>query len=119
MELFQLLFHLTMINNNLKQYIKSICLSKKTEVCGFIVSDKNEDFFIELENKHPQSEDFFLISPIDYLKIKNKFSIKYLFHSHNNSDRFSETDIHYQKFHKLNMLIYNISSDNWSEMKCK
>ncbi len=117
--LFLQLIHLIMINHDLKEHIKSICFNKKIEVCGFIVSDKDKDFFIELDNKHPQDESFFLISPVDYLSIKNKFTIKYLFHSHNNSDRFSESDIHYQKFHRLDMLIYNISSDSWSEMKCK
>lgn len=117
--LFQQLFHLIMINDDLKQHIKSICINKNTEVCGFIVYDGIKDFFIELENKHPESNNFFLISPVDYLSIKNKFTIKYLFHNHNNSDEFSESDIYYQKFHCLDMLIYNVDTDNWSEMKCK
>lgn len=119
LELFQQLFHSIMINNELKDHIKSICINKSSEVCGFIVYDGNKESFIELENKHPLSNDFFLISPIDYLSVKNKFTIKYLFHKHNNSDNFSESDIHYQKFHCLNMLIYNVNTDNWSEMKCK
>ncbi len=117
--LFQQPFHLIMINNDLKEHIKSICINKTTEVCGFIVFDGNKEFFLELENKHPRSDNFFLISPIDYLSVKNKFTIKYLFHNHNNSDSFSESDIHYQKFHCLDMLIYNVNTDNWSEMKCK
>ena len=116
---FQQLIHLIMINDILKQKIKSICFNKPHEVCGFIVCDGAEDRFIELENKHPESDSFFLISPIDYLNIKKKFSIKYLFHKHNNSDSFSDSDIHYQKFHCLDMLIYNVNTDNWSEMKCK
>lgn len=117
--LFQQPIHLIMINDNLKQHIKSICINKSIEVCGFIVSNGIEEFFIESENKHPESNNFFLISPIDYLSIKNKFTIKYLFHNHNNSDSFSESDIYYQKFHCLDMLIYNVNTDNWSEMKCK
>lgn len=108
-----------MINDDLKQHIKSICINKDIEVCGFIVCDGIKQSFVELDNKHPESNNFFLISPIDYLSIKNKFTIKYLFHKHNNSDSFSESDIHYQKFHCLDMLIYNVNTDNWSEMKCK
>lgn len=108
-----------MINDILKQHIKSICLNKTSEVCGFIIFDGVEESFVELENKHPEANNFFLISPIDYLYVKNKFTIKYLFHKHNNSDSFSESDIHYQKFHCLDMLIYNATTDNWSEMKCK
>lgn len=99
--------------------IRSICKSKHKEVCGFIVSDNNIERFIEIENKHPDNINNFLISPIDYLSIKKNFIIKYLFHSHNNSDSFSQTDIHYQKYHNIDMLIYNIRTDNWSEMKCK
>lgn len=116
---FQQLFHMTMINKKLKEKIETICKSKEGEICGFIVFLNNEYEFLEVDNKHPSYIDNFLISPIDYLNIKKNYSIKYLFHTHNNSDSFSKTDIYYQKFHNLDMLLYNKNTNNWSEMKCK
>lgn len=108
-----------MINETLKQQIETICKSKEGEICGFIVFSDGEYSFLEVDNKHPSYNDNFLISPIDYLNVKKNYCIKYLFHSHNNSDMFSKTDIYYQKFHNLDMIIYNKNTDNWSEMKCK
>lgn len=119
LELFQQPFHIIMISLELKEKIKNICLSENKEICGFIVFDSCAYRFIKVDNKHPDCNSYFLVSPLDYLNIKNKYTIKYLFHSHNNFGGFSNTDLYYQQFHNLDMLIYDKSSDLWLEMKCK
>lgn len=89
------------------------------ETCGFVVEKENDTLFIEVENKHPDAKNFFLISPKDYLNIKNNFKIVCLFHSHISNAFFSELDIFYQKYHNMNMLLYNIETDQFKELKCK
>ena len=116
---FQQHFHMT-INNKIIDHIKSY--SKENfpkEVCGFIVESGNDIEFLPVDNKHPNNESFFIISPKDYLYIKNKYNILYFFHSHVNSSDFSGLDIFYQKYHNINMLLYNIETDEIKEMKCK
>lgn len=108
------------LKNELLDEIKTLC-NKNTalEICGFIVDDNDIYKFIQIENRHPSKENNFLISPKDYLNIKNKFKIIYLFHSHPNGEDFSKTDFKYQKYHNLNMLMYDIKNDIFKEMKCK
>jgi len=89
------------------------------EVCGFIVEKDNAIDFIVVDNKHPNKENYALISPKDYLNIKNKYTILYHFHSHIDNSDFSETDIFYQKYHNMHMLLYNINEDVFKERKCK
>lgn len=109
-----------MLKNELLNEIKALSEQySQFEICGFIVEDDNTYKFIEVENKHPDKEKHFLISPKDYLDIKNKFQIVYLFHSHPNGGNFSKTDFQYQKYHNLNMLMYDVKNDIFKEMKCK
>lgn len=121
MELFQLPFLMIMkISDDILKKIKKFALENaNVEVCGFIVEKNNFIDFIEIDNKHPDFEHHFLISPIDYLKIKKEYNILYLFHSHFENACFSETDIKYQKYHNLNMLLYVIKPDSFLEMMCK
>lgn len=108
------------INNELLNDIRKYSLENaSTEVCGFIVEKNNIVSFISVENKHPENSKFFIISPKDYLKIKNNYKILYFFHSHADNPNFSELDIFYQKYHNIDMLIYNISTNEIKEMKCK
>ena len=102
--------------NEIKEYAKS---NKQIEVCGFIVDSNNNHLFIPIENKHPDSKNYFLIAPKDYLEIKNKYKILYFFHSHLDNPDFSDLDRMYQKFHNINMLMYNLNTDELKEMKCK
>jgi proteasome lid subunit RPN8/RPN11 len=109
-----------MLKNELLNEIKISCNKDAgLEICGFIVEDNNVYKFIQIENKHPNKENNFLISPRDYLVIKNKFKIIYLFHSHPDGGDFSKTDFQYQKYHNLNMLMYDVKNDVFKEMKCK
>lgn len=91
----------------------------KEEVCGFIVEKNDLIKFIPVENKHPNKNNYALVSPKDYLSIKNNYKILYYFHSHPEGSDFSETDLFYQKYHNLNMLVYDVSNNIFKEKKCK
>jgi len=108
------------ISNKIISDIKSYSIENShKEVCGFIVQKQNNFIFIPVENRHPDQANFFLISPKDYLSIKNEYTIIYFFHSHVNNNFFSKLDILYQKYHNIDMLLYNIATDELKEMKCK
>jgi hypothetical protein len=108
------------INSELIDKIKSYSKENSSkEVCGFIVESNDCIKFLPIENKHPDSQSFFLISPKDYLNIKNNYNILYFFHSHINNPNFSKLDIFHQKYHNMDMLLYNIQTDEMKEMKCK
>jgi proteasome lid subunit RPN8/RPN11 len=101
-----------LICNEIKEY----CLKNKDrEVCGFIIDKNSEILFVPISNKHPDPENFFLISPDDYLQIKATAKILYLFHSHPKNASFSNFDLKYQKYHNINMLLYNIEKDLFEE----
>lgn len=104
------------IYDELKRYSNE---NPKEEICGFIVEKDNLIKFISVENKHPDKNNYVLISPKDYLLIKNNYKILYYFHSHPIGSDFSETDLFYQKYHNLNMIIYDVSSNLFKEKKCK
>ena len=81
---------LMIIKNNLLLQIKNYCKSNATEeTCGFIVESDNDLIFLPVENKHLDKKNYFLISPKDYLEIKNKYKIIYFFHSHLSNPSFS------------------------------
>lgn len=108
------------INPELLHHIKSYCnKNPSVENCGFIVEDAGELIFLPVINKHPDSVNYFVISPRDYLDIKQKYKIKYLFHNHKSEKFFSNVDIYYQKYHNMNMLLYVLDSGEFKEIKCK
>lgn len=108
------------ISNDIIDKIKKYSIDNSSqEVCGFIVKENDNISFLPVENKHPDLNTYFLISPKDYLKIKNSYNIIYFFHSHIDNPDFSELDIFYQKYHNIDMIMYNISTDEIKEMKCK
>ena len=121
LELFQQPFLMIMkLSDDILKKIKKFALENaNVEVCGFVVEKDDLIDFIKIDNRHPDFEHHFLISPIDYLKIKKEYNIIYLFHSHFENTCFSETDVKYQKYHNLNMLLYVIKSDSFLEMMCK
>ena len=107
------------IQNNLLLEIKNYCKDNPfEETCGFIVESDNNLIFIPIKNRHLDKKNYFLISPKDYIEIKNKYKIEYFFHSHLSNPSFSKLDILYQKYHNINMLMYNIDSDEMIERKC-
>jgi len=108
------------INPELLDQIKSYCNKNPSiENCGFIVEDSGKLSFMPVDNKHPDSINYFVVSPRDYLDIKQKYKIKYLFHNHRSEASFSNVDLHYQKYHGMNMLLYILDTDEFKEIKCK
>ena len=108
------------LNNDIIKKIKNFAIKNiNIEVCGFVVEKDNIIDFVEIDNKHPDSEHNFLISPLDYLRIKKEYNILYLFHSHFENEFFSEMDLNYQKYHNIKMLLYIIKTDCFLEMLCK
>jgi hypothetical protein len=108
------------INNKIISDIKKYSNSNlDSESCGFIVESDHSLLFLPVENKHPDKKNYFLVSPLDYLKIKNKYKILYFFHSHFSNSSFSDLDVFHQKYHNMNMLLYNLDTDEMLEMKCK
>lgn len=100
--------------------IKEYCLKNKTsESCGFVIQKNDGLEVVEMINNHPQKEDFFIISPLDFLKVKEQGVVEYVYHSHLNGIEFSETDRIYQKYHNINMIVYDISSDSFNYLMCK
>ena len=89
------------------------------EVCGFVVEDNQHIKFIPIDNKHPEKRNYALVSPRDYLSIKSNYKILYYFHSHPIGSDFSETDLFYQKYHNLNMIVYDVANNIFKEKKCK
>ena len=89
--------------------------NKDIEVCGFVVKNNEQIIFKPIANNHPSKESFFLVSPKEYLEIKSKYEILYLFHSHPIGFDFSETDLKYQKYHNINMLLFIIPSQKFIE----
>jgi proteasome lid subunit RPN8/RPN11 len=102
------------ILNEIKDYALR---NKDIEVCGFVVKNNEKIIFKPIANSHPSKETFFLVSPKEYLEIKSKYQILYLFHSHPIGFDFSKIDLKYQKYHNINMLLYNVAADLFQE-KC-
>lgn len=105
-----------MITDQVKKQIIEYAESNSTEeVCAFIVKDDNDIIFLHpVANRHPQPKCNFLINPLDYLKIKNKYIILALFHSHNGSAEFSKADLHYHKYHNIDMVIYDLKTKSFN-----
>ena len=57
----------------------------RNEVCGFVGFDKvDREYFVikEAENIAEDPQEFFLISPLDYLLFKEEYHLVGVFHSH-------------------------------------
>ena len=100
------------ILNEIKDYALR---NKDVEVCGFVIKNNEQITFKPIANSHPSKDSFFLVSPKEYLEIKSKYEILYLFHSHPIGFDFSETDLKYQKYHNINMLLFIIPSQKFIE----
>jgi proteasome lid subunit RPN8/RPN11 len=87
--------------------------SPRTEVCGFLGFDEDEEFFVVREqyNSSPSPAQFFLIDPINYLLFKDEYHLVGLFHSHIMGDeKPSEFDIKMAQNCCLPFLIYSLNT---------
>ena len=101
-----------MIDKKNKNFIIKECLKNSSEeICGFIVL-KNDNFIcIPCENIAKNKKENFMISSLDYIKIK-KYSdqILYIYHSHiNDNENFSEQDISCSENLCLPIIMYNLN----------
>jgi len=96
------------VPEKLKEQLKRDSISSQEEICGFILRDK----FIKVENKHPESKNFFLIDPLDCIWEEGVI----LFHSHPDHVKekgFSEWDLENQYYFQLDMLLYSVNNDEF------
>ncbi|NBW12814.1 MAG: hypothetical protein EBR82_32800, partial [Caulobacteraceae bacterium] len=101
-----------MIDKKNKNFIiKESLKNSSQEICGFIVLKNNNFISIPCKNIATNKKENFMISSIDYLKIKNySDKILYIYHSHiNDNENFSEQDIICSENLCLPIIMYNIN----------
>ena len=102
-----------LVHENLLKLLKEKSCNSVEEICGFLIKTSDKfDFFIECQNLHPDSSNYFLISPKEYIWDKECI----LFHSHPKHailDGFSDWDLENQKYFALDMLLYSVNKDKF------
>lgn len=96
--------------------IKELSLANQTqEVCGFVVKNDGEISAVKARNESPDKENFFMISPLQFLSIRNSNEeVLSVFHSHiTGSAEPSEFDKTMSTHCDLDFLIYSIEEDNF------
>ena len=68
--------------NLIKELIVSAKSNPMIEICGFIGYNGKDFVYRQMTNHNPQPNEYFSISPLDYLKFKNEFIFVAVFHSH-------------------------------------
>lgn len=104
-----------MIDKKIKNFIKKQALDNSpNECCGFIVEDNNSFKALACNNISNDKINNFEIASVDYLKIKNKYRILYIYHSHTNDNSdFSIKDKSCSESLNLPIILYHINSDQF------
>lgn len=101
----------------MKQIINKIkihALSRLSEeVCGFIIEKDNEIMVKECVNISTTPQKKFEIHPEAYLETKLESDILAIYHSHPNSESFSETDRIMARINCLPSVLYVNQEDNF------
>jgi proteasome lid subunit RPN8/RPN11 len=102
-----------MIDKKIKNFIKKQALeSAPNECCGFIVKENDSFKCIPCYNIATDTINNFKIGSLEYLKIKNKYKIFYIYHSHTNENcDFSEMDKNCSENLNLPIILYNIEKN--------
>jgi proteasome lid subunit RPN8/RPN11 len=102
-----------MIDQNIKNSIKALALEDfPLETCGFIIEKSNKTELIKCKNIDPNPHMNFMISPIEYLRIKKQYKILYIYHSHPvEQNFFSQADVCTANNFNIPMILYLIISD--------
>jgi len=101
-----------MIDKKNKNFIIKECLKNPSEeICGFIVLKNNNFICVPCENIAKNKKENFMISSLDYIKIKkHSDKILYIYHSHiNDNENFSEQDISCSENLCLPIIMYNLN----------
>jgi len=105
-------------DKKIKHQIKQECLKKlKEESCGLIFFDeKKYEFNIyPCKNIAKNKNNFFEISPKDYLQCSLKYKIIGCYHSHtNDSLEFSEIDKDNSNKYNIHYILYNTKKDQFN-----
>jgi proteasome lid subunit RPN8/RPN11 len=83
------------------------------EICGFIGYDnKSKKYIAQIEKNYAADQkNYFIISPLNYLKFKNDYEIICIFHSHVSGDEsFSEFDIKTSEVSCIAFMVFSINS---------
>lgn len=98
---------LNMITNKIKKIIKQEALAVyPNECCGFVVEKDNEHIVIPCENIAKNKFNDFMISAKDFLNIKEKHNILWLYHNHTDIEDFSLLDKKTADNLSINLLLY-------------
>lgn len=91
-------------------------INKNEECCGFIVLDNVKHLIIiPCENIYDFPEDGFRVCPHEFLKIKQKYKIVCLYHSHPQGDStFSKKDLDQAEELSLPICVYSIQDESFN-----
>jgi len=96
-----------MITNKIKKIIKQKSLSAyPNECCGFVVEKDSEVLVVPCENIAKNKTNDFMISAKNFLDIKEKYNILWLYHNHINVEDFSLLDKKTADNLSINLLLY-------------
>jgi proteasome lid subunit RPN8/RPN11 len=96
-----------MITNKIKKIIKQEALAVyPNECCGFVVEKNAQIDIIPCENIAKNKFNDFMISAKDFLNIKEKYNIIWLYHNHVDSEDFSLLDKKTANNLSINLLLY-------------
>lgn len=100
-----------------KFIIENSDINFSTEICGFIGFNKKTKKYIAQTEKNQSADpkNYFIISPLNYLKFKNENEIIAIFHSHVIGDeKLSEFDIKTSEVTCIPFMIFSINSRKFS-----
>jgi len=101
-----------MIDKKNKNFIINESLKNSNEeICGFIILKNNNFICVPCKNIAKNKKENFMISSIDYIKIKNYADkILYIYHTHiNDNENLSEQDIACSENLCLPIIMYNLN----------
>ena len=103
------------LNENIKKDIKKHSLEESpNECCGLIVeNDKKEQSSYRCQNVSAQKNKHFEIDAKSYLKASSLGEIKGYYHSHPNSNKFSEADRAVSRAHSLPLIMYFLKENEF------
>ncbi len=104
--------------SKIKKFIQTHSdLNIAIEICGFIgFNQKQKKYIVQIEkNQATDPKNFFLISPLNYLKFKKNNKIVAIFHSHIIGDEsLSEFDIKTSELICVPFVIFSTNTRNFS-----
>jgi len=91
-------------------------INKEKECCGFIVLDNiNEQIIVPCQNIYESPETGFKICPHEFLKIKKKYEIICLYHSHPVGEaKFSKKDLDQAEELCLPICVYSLETNSFN-----